>query len=164
MVSGALRAVGTIRVGVRRTVAVSRVGIPSERVRARGGDSGVGILDAEAPEASPDEAWQTIFEASLIVVLLDVVRREVNPRTYQAFELFTLEEMSGREVARITGLSRNAVYQARKKVFTRLRELGAMYRENGRLREGVKQSLESLPSPAVQRSLTARIARTMRSR
>ncbi|HUT90149.1 MAG TPA: sigma-70 family RNA polymerase sigma factor [Thermoguttaceae bacterium] len=137
---------------------------PSERVRARGGDSDVGVLDVEAEDATPDEAWQAVFEASLLAVLLDVVRREVNPRTYQAFELLTLGEMSGSEVARITGLSRNAVYQARRKVFARLKELGATYRENGRLRDGVKQALELLPSPAAQRSLTTRIAKTMRSR
>jgi len=137
---------------------------PSERVRARGGDSDVGLLDVEADDDAPDEAWQAVFEASLLAVLLDVVRREVNPRTYQAFELFTLREMPGSEVARITGLSRNAVYQARRKVFARLRELGATYREDGRLRDGVKRALESVAGPAAERSLTARIAKTLRSR
>jgi len=137
---------------------------PAERVRALGGDSDVGVMDVEADDAGPDETWETIFEQLLLVVLLDIVRRELNPRTYQAFELSTLYEMSGREAARITGISRNAVYQARKKVFTRLRELGATYRKDGQLHEHVKQALRSLPSPIVERSLTTRIAKTMRSR
>jgi RNA polymerase sigma factor (sigma-70 family) len=136
---------------------------PAERVRARGGDSDVAVLGAEAGDAPPDEAWQAVFEQSLLAVLLDAVRRQVNPRTYQAFELFVLCEMPGREVARITGLTRNAVYQARKTVLARLRELGATYREDGRLRDRIKQAMALLPCPARQRSLTARVAATMRS-
>ena len=121
------------------------------------------IARGELP-ANSDEAWQAVFEQCLLVALLDVVRREVNPRTFQAFELFTLGEMPGREVARITGISRNAVYQARKNVFARLKELGAAYRKTGQLQARVKQVLESLPGAARQRSLTLRVAKTMRSR
>ncbi len=137
---------------------------PAERVRALGGDSDVGLVDVEAGDAAPDENWQSTFEESLLVVLLDVVRRELNPRTYQAFELSALYGMSGKEVARISGISRNAVYQARKKVFARLKELGATYRENGQLQERVKRACRLLPDAVVERSLTTRIAKTMRSR
>ncbi|MFH1922892.1 MAG: sigma-70 family RNA polymerase sigma factor [Planctomycetota bacterium] len=137
---------------------------PAERARALGGDSDVGVLEVEADDAAPDETWQTAFEEALLVVLLDMVRREVNPRTYQAFELFALYDMPGKEVARITGLSRNAVYQARKTVFQRLEQLGASYRKDGQLGRRVKQAVQSLPGPIVERSLTGRIAKTMRSR
>ena len=54
---------------------------------------------------------------------LDAVRRETNARTYLAFELVSLEGLSGGEAARITGLSRNAVYKACKRVSQRLVEL-----------------------------------------
>ena len=37
-------------------------------------------------------------------------------RTYLAFELFTLHELPGTRVARATGLSRNAVYEARNRI------------------------------------------------
>ena len=137
---------------------------PAERVRASGGDSDGGLMDVDSDDSEPDETWQRAFEEALLVVLLDVVRRELNPRTYQAFELSALHEMSGKEVARISGISRNAVYQARKKVFARLRELGAPYRENGQLQERVRRAWRSLPEVAVERSLTTRIAKTMRSR
>ena len=49
-------------------------------------------------------------------------------------------------VAKITGLSRNAAYKARKRVFQRLSELGQTYRDDGQLGERIKQALRSLPS------------------
>jgi biotin operon repressor len=93
-----------------------------------------------------------------------VVRGEVAPETYQAFELLTFEQLSGAEVARVTGLSRNAVYLARKRVWQRLEQLGASYREQGQLHERVREALQSYPDARVERSLTNRVAQTMRSR
>ena len=137
---------------------------PAQRIRARGGDAETDLSEPESPEAAPDVAWETAFERALLVVLLDVIRREMNPRTYQAFELFVLHELPGAEVAKLTGLSRNAVYQARRTVFKRLEELGEPYREDGRLTERIKQALESYPDAPVERSVADRMERTMRSR
>jgi hypothetical protein len=67
-------------------------------------------------------------------------------------------------VARITGLSRNAVYLARRRVLQRLRELGAGYGQEGQLDGRVRRVLSSLPDAAVERSLTNRMAKTMRQR
>jgi hypothetical protein len=81
-----------------------------------------------------------------------------------AFELVALEGWSGGAAARLTGLSRNAVYKASKRVQQRLAELGAPYREEGRLAERIKQALEQRPPPAIERSVTAQVQRTMHSR
>ena len=141
---------------------------PSQRVRARGGDAEDPFPepadDGPADDGPPDAAWEAAFEESMLAALLDVVRREVTPETYQAFELATLDELSGRQVAKLTGLSRNAVYLARKRVLKRLRELGAGYREEGQLDQRVRRALESLPEAAVERSLTNRVAETMHRR
>lgn len=151
-----------LRTVARNAVAEHRRG-PSERVRARGGDS-----EDRSPEpveeSRPDAAWEAAFEQSMLAALLDVVRREVAPETYQAFELLALAELSGRQVAKLTGLSRNAVYLARKRVLRRLQELGAGYREEGQLDDRVRRALRSLPAAAVERSVTNRVAKTMRSR
>ncbi|MEN6493942.1 MAG: hypothetical protein ABFD16_06590, partial [Thermoguttaceae bacterium] len=88
----------------------------------------------------------------------------MNPRDYLAFELLTLGQLPGAEVAKITGLTRNAAYKARKRALDRLSELGQSYRDAGQLDDRVRQALRSLPSAAVQRSLTTRIEQTMRSR
>jgi RNA polymerase sigma-70 factor (ECF subfamily) len=104
-------------------------------------------------DGTPDAACEAAFEQALLATLLDIVRREVHPRTYQAFELFVLGELSGGEVARITGLSRNAVYQARKNVIRRLVELGAAYRGEEAMRPDLQAALRSRPSAAVERSI-----------
>jgi len=151
-----------LRSVVRHAVAEHRRA-PSQRVRARGGD-GQDRFPEPCDDAAPDQVWEAAFEESLLAALLDVVRREVAPETYQAFELLTLKELSGRQVARITGLSRNAVYLARRRVLQRLRELGAGYGEEGQLDGRVRQALRSLPDGAVERSLASRVGESMRSR
>jgi RNA polymerase sigma factor (sigma-70 family) len=137
---------------------------PANRIRPIGDDSNVGVLEPTIDAPAPDAAWESAFERSLLLTLLDAVRRETNARTYLAFELVNLEGLSGSEAARITGLSRNAVYKAVKRVSERLVELGAPYRENGQLTEQLKLALEQRPPAAVERSLTARIQKTMCSR
>jgi len=137
---------------------------PAQRIRGEGGNSDGGRPEPVSEEPSAEAAWETAFEQSMLAVLLDAVRREVAPETYQAFELLALKQLSGAEVARLTGLSRNAVYLARKRVGKRLRELGAKYRDEGQLDERIRQTLQSYPDAAVERSLTARVAKTMHSR
>ena len=137
---------------------------PSERVRAPGGNSDRMTWEPEGHEPEPDAAWEAVFETALLAALLDAVRREVNPCTFLAFELSTLHDLPGGEVARISGLSRNAVYKARKRVFQRLQELGAPYRDDGQLHQRVREALQSRPEAAVERSLSTRIQKTIHAR
>jgi RNA polymerase sigma factor (sigma-70 family) len=138
---------------------------PANRIQGRGGDSNGGPVD-DAADDQHDAAveWEAAFENNMLLALLDAVRRETNPRTYLAFELVGLQGLSGGEAARLTGLTRNAVYKSHKRVLERLVELGAPYRQEGRLVRQIKEAIEQRASPAAQRSLTARIQKTMRSR
>lgn len=135
---------------------------PSERVRARGGEPAVSDVELAARQAAPDAEWEAAFEQALLAALLDAVRREMNPREYVAFELTALEERAPAQAARITGMTRNMVYKARRKVLRRLRELAGNYAGDGELCERARRALESLPDPPAQRSLTGRIERTLR--
>ena len=137
---------------------------PSERIRALGGKSDFGTIESEADETKAETAWENTFEEALLLVLLDIVRREMNARAYLAFELCALHDLPGAKVAEYTGLSRNGVYRAHKRALGRLKELGATYRKDGQLGEHVKQALRSRPDAAIERSLTTRIEKTMRSR
>ena len=137
---------------------------PSERIRAVGGDSNIDCIEPQSVDAEPDDLWENAFEEALLLVLLDVVRREMNPRAYLAFELFTLHEMPGAKVAKHTGLTRNGVYRASKRALQRLKELGAGYREDGQLSERIKQAIQSRPRAAIEQSLTKRIEKSMQSR
>ena len=108
-------------------------------------------------------AWETAFENSLLLAILDAVRRETNPRTYLAFELVGLEGLSGGEAARLTGLSRNAVYKAHKRVLERLVELA---RRIARKAGSCGRSRKRLNSARPRRATFADCAdpETMRSR
>lgn len=136
---------------------------PAQRVRARGGDDSAAHPEPVCEEGVDDQ-WEANFEHAMLASLLDVVRQEVAPETYQAFELLALRELSGAAVAKITGLSRNAVYLARKRVCQRLEQLGARYRDDGQLDERIREALQSYPDAKIERSLTHSVAATMRSR
>jgi RNA polymerase sigma-70 factor (ECF subfamily) len=134
---------------------------PAQRVRGIGGDDPA-PAEPEADTPSPDDEWEAVYERGLLLVLLDLVRRETNPRDYLAFELTTLGELSPEAVAQITGFSRNSVYKARRKVLKRLCELAGPYQE-GRLHECIREALQSRPSAAIERTLTTQVEHTMRS-
>ena len=127
------------------------------------GSSG-GAPEPEAPDSSPDEAWERTFESQLLLALLDVVRREVNPRDYLAFELLDLRGLSGSDAARITGTTRNAAFKARRRVFRRLKALAGSYEEDGLLRERVKEALSLRPAPSLERAMSTRMEKTFRTR
>jgi RNA polymerase sigma factor (sigma-70 family) len=141
--------------GVVRNKVAERRRAPVERRRALG-NNGDCLPEPEASGDTPDAVWEAAFEQAMLAFLLDKVRAEVHPRTYQAFEAFALGGCSGAEAARLTGLTRNAVYQARKNILRRLRELGAAFEEQGPPDEMIRAAVRSRPSAAVERSLVTR--------
>lgn len=114
---------------------------PAQRIRGVGGSAEQAELADSA--IAPDAAWLAAYEDALLQTSLEVVRREVQPETYQAFELVMINELSGAQAAAITGLSCNAVYLARKRVLARLHELGATYRDDGELHQSLRRALQS---------------------
>jgi RNA polymerase sigma-70 factor (ECF subfamily) len=150
--------------GVVRNVVSTRRQRPAERVRGVGGSAEHGLAEFADPRDPTDDDWKDLFDDAVLAALLDVVRREVSPATYQAFELLAIQGLSGSDVARLTGLSRNAAYLARKRVLARLRELGESYREEGRLLERVKRALVSRPCTDVERTMTSLKEDTLRRR
>ena len=118
--------------GVVRNKVTLRRRSPAERCRATGGDDP--LPEIESSDEAPDAQLDAAFDRAMLAFLLDAVRAEVHPRTYQAFEAFALGGCSGAEAARLTGLTPNAVYQARKNILRRLRELGAAFDGQGTAR------------------------------
>ncbi len=147
--------------GVVRNKVTVRRRSPAERCRAIGGDGA--LPEIESSDKAADAELEAAFEQTMLVFLLDMVRAEVHPRTYQAFEAFTLGGCSGGEAARLTGLTPNAVYQARKNILRRLRELGAALDRDGPPDEMLKAAIRSRPSAVVERSLATRIERSVQS-
>ncbi len=71
---------------------------------------------------NPKEIWEREWRANELRAGLQAVAKEVEPKTFQAFQLFVLEEWSTEKVARFLGLSRQSVYQAKSRVIRKLRE------------------------------------------
>lgn len=136
---------------------------PAQRIRGVGGSALPALVEVEEDEPLPEVLWETAFEEGLLGVLLDVLRREMNPRDYLAFELLALNKLSGAEVARLTGLSRNAAYKARRRACQRLRELGQPYRDEGHLNQQLRQALEALPDATDERSRVIHQTQTLPS-
>jgi RNA polymerase sigma factor (sigma-70 family) len=147
--------------GVVRNKVVARRRSPAERCRARGGD-GDNLPEIESPDEQPDAAWETAFEHAVLAFLLDRVRAQVHPRTYQAFEAVVFGGCSGAEAARLTGLTANGVYQAKKNVINRLRGLGAVFGRKEPSDEMIREAIRSRPAASIERSLTLQIERTAR--
>lgn len=137
---------------------------PAERARPIGAEEDQALGQIPSENLGPDEAWEAAYENALLTVLLDRVRQESNPKTYLAFELSALGELSGRQVSDITGMSRNAVYKSYKRVLKRLTELGASYRDHGQLDQHVREALRLRPPATVERTVYERIEKTMQSR
>jgi RNA polymerase sigma factor (sigma-70 family) len=150
--------------GVVRNVVLKRRGKPAERVRAVGGEDDPAMHSVQETQISAEEAWERAFEETLLNVLLDVVRQEVHPATYQAFEFVVLQNGSAADAAMLTGLSRNAVYLAKKRVLERLQELGESYRDEGRLRERIRLAMAVAPSARAERTLTTWMAQSISAR
>jgi ABC-type iron transport system FetAB permease component len=85
----------------------------------------------------------------------------VAPATFQAFELAVLQEMPGADVARVTGLSRNAVYLARRRILARLAELGATAEPAATLAASLREALRDAPRHAVERAVTIHMEQTL---
>ena len=77
------------------------------------------LPDEEAARAE----WEMDWDRHSINQCMAVLRGEVNPTHYRAFELMTIRQVPAMEVAEQLGLSRDAVYQARFRVLKRLEQL-----------------------------------------
>ena len=77
------------------------------------------------PGPGPDERFEEAFEREWQKAAyddaLDQVRFEVEPITFQAFDLYVRKDRSPREVARLLGISRNTVYLAKSRILARIR-------------------------------------------
>ncbi len=84
------------------------------------------LADMADPAPTPDAHFEATFEAewqkAAMEVALDEIRHEIDPLTYQAFDLYARKNRPPREIARLLGISRNSVYLAKSRIVARLRE------------------------------------------
>ena len=69
--------------------------------------------------------WNRDHDSHVVAKLLALVQADFTSKTWQAFQRFALDGVPAEQVAAELGLSANAVFIAKSRVLSRLREEGA---------------------------------------
>lgn len=73
--------------------------------------------------AAAEHAWEQEWRQATLLQCLEQVRLEVSPTTFEAFRLVVFEHVEPARVAEQLGMTRNAVFIAKHRVASRLREI-----------------------------------------
>lgn len=82
-----------------------------------------GFFDRLPDDDELEKAWDEEWRQSVVRQCLEEVRREVDAKTIEAFELFAWKGFSAQEVAARLEMTPNAVFIAKHRVLRRIREL-----------------------------------------
>ena len=80
-------------------------------------------LENFADPSAAEDLWQQQWEKMVMQICMDRARKEFDEKTFSAFEMYALQDLEPAEVASRLGLSRNAVYIAKSRILSRVREL-----------------------------------------
>ena len=83
-----------------------------------------GTPTGQVPEPLVDDLesqWEEEYRQACFGEALAMVRTQIEPKTYQAFDLYALQGMDARAVARFLGFSVSAVYTSKNRVLERLK-------------------------------------------
>lgn len=108
---------------VRNAMASWRRRRAREQAAGAAVDASSAILSAIPDRADKDEAWEREWQDAVLRQCLEEVRREVEPKTYEAFELFALGDVPASDVATRLGMTQNAVFGCKRRIMDRVREL-----------------------------------------
>ncbi len=94
-----------------------------EVVVADGVSGETAFLNKIPDEATLSEMWEEEWRRAVLTACMEEVRQQVEPKTMRAFELFVLEGWPSEKVAEHLGLSRDAVFQYKARVLSRMRQV-----------------------------------------
>ncbi|MEW4456372.1 sigma-70 family RNA polymerase sigma factor [Bremerella sp. JC817] len=89
-----------------------------------GSDFGAVIAELEDPNSGLSAQWNRDHDRHVIQYLLDEVRPAFTDKTWQAFQRFALDGLTADVVSQELGISVNAVFVAKSRVLSRLRQRG----------------------------------------
>ena len=95
----------------------------ARRMDGTGGDDNLEAIQSYPMPASDTADWDAEYARHVFHWAAAIVRQQVAEQTWQAFELTAVEGRSGTETAESLGMSVGAVYLARSRVMSRLKEL-----------------------------------------
>ena len=106
----------------KRVILDFRKRLPREHIVADD-STGTSFWDMVADESAVKHSWDTEWRQMVLEKCLQQARRELDNKVFEAFELYALSQKPVEEVGRILGMSRNAVYIAKSRVLSKLRQL-----------------------------------------
>ncbi len=93
------------------------------RMDGTGGDDNLAAMNAQ-PDPAPEAAdWDAEYARHVFHWAAAIVRQQVAEQTWKAFEITAVEGRSASDAASTLGMTIGAVYLARSRVMSRLREL-----------------------------------------
>jgi len=93
-------------------------------------DDKTGLIGGLPDEHSMGQLWEAEWHRAIIGQCMDQVRGQFEPATLEAFELFVLQEWPAEKVASHLNISANAVFKAKRRVLSRIREAYSYLQEN----------------------------------
>ena len=93
-------------------------------------EDGTSFWSALPDSGAAQELWEKEWRQTILAQCLEQASREVSPQTFEAFRLVVFGNRTPADVAAELGMTRNAVFIAKHRVGTRLRELRAAYEED----------------------------------
>jgi RNA polymerase sigma-70 factor (ECF subfamily) len=85
--------------------------------------TGTSFLDMVQDDNNIKLSWETEWRHMVLAKCFEQARKEFDPKVFRAFELYALTQTAADKVAQQLEMSRNAVYIAKCRVLSRLREL-----------------------------------------
>ena len=85
--------------------------------------SGTSFWDMVADENAVQHTWDTEWQHMMLERCLQQARRELDQKVFKAFELYAISQKPVEEVSQTLSMSRNAVYIAKSRVLSKLRQL-----------------------------------------
>ncbi len=89
-----------------------------------GTDFGAIIDQMEDPHSGISKMWDREHDEHVTKYLLKQIRRDFSEQTWQAFQRFALDGLSADDVAKELGISANAVFIAKSRIMSKLRQQG----------------------------------------
>ena len=85
--------------------------------------TGTSFWDMVQDDRTLDRTWELQWQQMVLKRCLDQVRQEFDPKVFGAFRNYAIDKFEIEEVCERFDMSRNAVYIAKSRVLSRLREL-----------------------------------------
>ncbi len=104
-------------------ILMARRKIATREAQIAKADDGTSFWSAVPDSAAAQEVWELEWQRATLLQCLEQVRCEVSPPTFEAFRLVVFEQVEPAKAAERLGLTRNAVFIAKHRVASRLREL-----------------------------------------